>query len=68
MKELENFLKRTKNKNFSIDGQTCSIFFQSIIKKNNKINKVIDPIYFLKSQKKLSILLIHIRMEELFLF
>ncbi len=51
MKELENFLKRTKNKNFSIDGQTCSIFFQSIIKKNNKINKVIDPIYFLKSQK-----------------
>ena len=48
---LENFLKKIKNKNFSIDNSTCSIFYKDIIKKNNKIVNVVDPIYFLKSQK-----------------
>ena len=48
---LEKFLKKIKNKNFSIDNSTCSIFYKDIIKKNNKIVNVVDPIYFLKSQK-----------------
>ena len=49
--ELENFLKKINNKNFLIDGLTCSVFFKDIIKKNNKILNNSDPIYFLKSQK-----------------
>ena len=49
--ELENFLKKMNNKNFLIDGLTCSVFFKDIIKKNNKILNNSDPIYFLKSQK-----------------
>lgn len=49
--KLENFLQRVKNQNFLIDELTCSIFYKNIIKKNNKILKIIDPIYYLKSQK-----------------
>ncbi len=48
---MENFLKKIKDKNFSIDDQTCSIFYKNIIKKKNNILKKTDPIYFLKSQK-----------------
>ena len=49
--KLENFLLKMKDKNFSIDNKTCSIFFKNIIKKNNNICREIDPIYFFKSQK-----------------
>ena len=49
--KIENFLKRINNKSFLIDGLTCSIFYRNIIKKNNKIIKDSDPIYFLKSRK-----------------
>tara|TARA_B100001093_G_scaffold516217_1_gene594488 strand:+ start:1278 stop:2999 length:1722 start_codon:yes stop_codon:yes gene_type:complete len=51
IKDLEDFLLNIKNKNFSIDQLTCSIFYSNIIKKNNYILKDTDPIYFLKSQK-----------------
>ena len=49
--ELENFIRKIKNKNFSVDGLTCSIFYKIIIKKNNTIKNEIDPIYYFKSQK-----------------
>ena len=49
--ELHNFLRKIKRKNFSIDSLTCSVFFKSIIKKDNNILLNTDPIYFLKSQK-----------------
>ena len=51
IEELENFLRKIKDKNFSIDDQTCSVFYKNIINKKNNILKNIDPIYFLKSQK-----------------
>ena len=49
--ELDNFIKKIKNKNFLIDSSTCSIYYKNIIQKNNIIKKDIDPIYLLKSQK-----------------
>jgi len=49
--ELDNFIKKIKNKNFLVDSSTCSIYYKNIIQKNNIIKKDIDPIYLLKSQK-----------------
>ena len=49
--KLENFLQRIKRQNFLIDELTCSIFYKNIIKKDNNIMKIIDPIYYFKSQK-----------------
>ena len=49
--KLENFLQRIKSQNFLIDELTCSIFYKNTIKKNNNVLKIIDPIYYLKSQK-----------------
>ena len=34
-----------------IDSSTCSIYFENILKKKNKIKEFFDPIYFLKSIK-----------------
>jgi len=34
-----------------IDSSSCSIYFENILKKNNKIAEFLDPIYFLKSIK-----------------
>ncbi len=51
IENLENFLKNIKNKNFLIDDLTCSIFYKNLIKKNNKILNISDPIYLLKSKK-----------------
>ena len=48
---IKNFILRIKNKNFQIDSSTCSIFFRSIIKKNNRIVAKQDPVYLLKSIK-----------------
>ena len=48
---IKNFILRIKNKNFQIDSSTCSIFFRSIIKKNNRIIAKQDPVYLLKSIK-----------------
>ena len=48
---FENFINEIKGKNFIIDNQSCSIFYEKIIKsKFNIINKG-DPIYDLKSVK-----------------
>ena len=49
--ELDKFLRKIKYKKFLIDDLTCSVFYKNIIKENNKILKITDPIYLLKSQK-----------------
>ena len=45
------FLAKIKNKKILIDSSSCSIYFENILKKNNKIIEFLDPIYFLKSVK-----------------
>ena len=45
------FLSKIKNKKILIDSSSCSIYFENILKKNNKITQFLDPIYFLKSIK-----------------
>ena len=51
LNNLENFLKKIKNKKFLIDEITCSVFYKNIIKNKNLILKYKDPIYFMKSMK-----------------
>ena len=46
-----NFSRFLKGKKIIIDRNTCSIFFENIIKKKFKILKKEDPIYLLKSLK-----------------
>jgi len=48
---LSNFFLNLSNKNILIDTLTCSVFYKSIIKKNNLIIEKQDPIYYLKSLK-----------------
>ena len=45
------FLSKIKKKNILIDSSSCSIYFENIIRNNNKIVELLDPIYFLKSIK-----------------
>ncbi len=51
IKYIELFLYKILNKKIQIDENSCSILFEKIIKKNNKVIKVKDPIYLLKSIK-----------------
>ncbi len=51
IKNTYQFLSVVKNKKVAIDASTCSMYFENIIKKNNKIVEFLDPIYFLKSIK-----------------
>ena len=51
---IEKVLSEIKKKNFIIDRNTCSIFFEKIISKNNKISNYHDQIYHLKSIKNKS--------------
>tara|TARA_Y100000591_G_scaffold234168_1_gene205003 strand:- start:307 stop:2025 length:1719 start_codon:yes stop_codon:yes gene_type:complete len=44
-------LSQISNKKFIIDKSTCSLFFESIISKKNRILNLYDPIYELKSVK-----------------
>jgi len=44
-------LSRIKKNKFIIDENTCSYFFENIIRLNNKILNFQDPIYFLKAIK-----------------
>ena len=48
---LSNFFLNLSNKKILIDALTCSVFYKSIIKKNNLIIEKQDPIYYLKSLK-----------------
>ena len=51
IKFISQFLSKIKNKKILIDPSTCSVYFENIIKKNNKIIKLSDPVYFFKSVK-----------------
>jgi Xaa-Pro aminopeptidase len=48
---LPNYFLNIFNKKILIDTSSCSIFYKSIIKKNNLILEKQDPIYYLKSLK-----------------
>ena len=51
IRKISLFLSVIRNKKILIDTSTCSIFFENILTKNNKITKFLDPIYSLKSVK-----------------
>ena len=48
--DLSEILK-LKGDNFIIDENTCSIYFENLIKSKFKIKKKEDPIYYFKSIK-----------------
>ena len=50
-KNFNKFIINLKGKKIIIDKNTCSIFFENMIKKKFKILKKDDPIYLLKSLK-----------------
>jgi len=49
--QIPLFVYNLSNKKILTDVLTCSVFFKTIIMKNNFIIEKQDPIYFLKSQK-----------------
>ena len=49
--KFSNKIMSLKGKNFIIDGSTCSIFYEDIIRSKFKIIKREDPTYLLKSIK-----------------
>jgi len=51
IKFVEKFILNFKNKKIQIDEKSCSIFFKNILKQNNKIKAIEDPIYLWKSIK-----------------
>ena len=51
IKNTDLFLSKIKSKKILIDSSSCSIYFENILKKNNKIAGSSDPIYLLKSVK-----------------
>ena len=50
-KNFNKLISNLKGKKIIIDKNTCSIFFENLIKKKLKILKKEDPIYLLKSLK-----------------
>ncbi len=50
-KYFERFINQLKGKKILIDLNTCSIFYENILKKRFKVLKKEDPIYILKSLK-----------------
>ena len=50
-KNLNKFISNLKGKKIIVDKNTCSIFFENILKKKFKILSILDPIYSLKSLK-----------------
>jgi Xaa-Pro aminopeptidase len=51
IKNIELFLSKIENKKIQIDIASCSILFRNLLKKNNKIIEVYDPVYLMKSIK-----------------
>ena len=51
IKICSKILSKIKKSKFIIDKNSCSYFFESIIRKNNKILNFQDPIYFFKAIK-----------------
>ena len=48
---VDTFLSKIRNKKILLDSSSCSMCFENILNKNNKIIEFSDPIYFLKSVK-----------------
>ena len=48
---INKTLNKINGKNFIIDDNTCSIFYEKLISTNNKIVNYKDPVYFYKSIK-----------------
>ena len=51
IKSVEEVLSKITKKKIAIDENTCSDYFEKVIKKNNKITNFIDPIYSFKAIK-----------------
>ncbi|MDA9703497.1 aminopeptidase P family protein [Candidatus Pelagibacter bacterium] len=51
IKDCAKTLLRIENKNFIIDSNSCSFYFNTLISKKNKILNLKDPIYFFKAIK-----------------
>jgi len=51
IKNTNLFLSRICDQRILIDSSSCSIYFENILKKHNKIVEFVDPTYFLKSIK-----------------
>ena len=49
--EIEKILSQVKDKKFIVDRNTCSVYFEEIILKKNKISNFEDPVYGLKAIK-----------------
>ncbi len=50
-KDIYSFFNKLKGNKILIDKNTCSIYYENLLKKKFKITKKSDPIYFLKSIK-----------------
>ncbi|WP_440915915.1 M24 family metallopeptidase [Candidatus Pelagibacter sp.] len=50
-KNFKKFISNLKGKKIVIDKNTCSIFFENVLKKKFKVLSIEDPIYSLKSLK-----------------
>lgn len=50
-KNFNKFISNLRGKKIIVDKNTCSIFFENILKKKFKILSIVDPIYSLKSLK-----------------
>ena len=53
-KDFYNILLKLKGKNFLIDENSCSVFFEKLISSKFKIINTVDPIYMLKSIKNIT--------------
>ena len=51
IKFFDLYLSKIKNKNVLIDSSTCSIHYENILKRNNKILNFLDPISIFKCVK-----------------
>ena len=51
IKNTSVFLSKIRNKKILLDSSSCSVYFENLLNKNNKIIEFLDPIYFLKSIK-----------------
>ena len=50
-KNFEKFINKFKKGKIIIDSNSCSIFYENLLKKRFEISKIQDPIYLLKSIK-----------------
>ena len=51
IEDISLFLSKLKNKKILIDSSSCSVHFENILTRKNKLVQFLDPIYSLKSIK-----------------